>query len=179
MPDSISCEVTASIRIKKQKNSSANFPNNRNNIALSTNRNSRSSLLTYTDNLMPLLTTVKSVSIFREGDIVQFTCTGNIGKPPGRFVWQTIPQQGQPIVYSNETTGVIDWIPDICSYGGTSNLTVQITADHFKAKVRCFEESLADVKGMFVETEPLDVYCKYNNTFFLIYLNVGIGKLII
>ncbi|CAC5411551.1 CADM3 [Mytilus coruscus] len=157
MPDSISCVVTASIRIKKQDNSSANFPNNRNNIALSTNRNSRSSLLTDTVNLTPLLTTEKSVPSFRERDTVQFTCTGNIGKPPGRFVWEIILQQRETIVYSNETTMVVDQIPDICSYRGTSNLTVQITADHFKAKVRCFEESQADVLGMFVETEPLNI----------------------
>ncbi|CAC5425224.1 unnamed protein product [Mytilus coruscus] len=157
MPDSISCVATASIRIQKQDNSSTNFPNNRNNFALSPNRNSRSSLLTDTGNLIPLLTTDKSVPSFREGDTVKFTCTGNIGKPPGRFVWQIIPQQGEPIVYSNETTVVVDQIPDICSYRGTSNLTVQITADHFKAKVRCFEESTAEVEGMFVETEPLDV----------------------
>lgn len=182
MPDSISCEVTASIRKKKQENSSANFRNNRNNIALSTNRNSRSSLLTDTYDVMPLLTTEKSVSSFREGDTVQFTCTGNIGKPPGRFVWQIIPQQGQSIVYFNETTVVIDTIPDICSYRGSSNLTVQITADHFKAKIRCFEESQADMLGMFVETEPLEVNCKYNNIFFnslFIYFNVKIGKLLI
>ncbi|CAG2251551.1 unnamed protein product [Mytilus edulis] len=150
---------------KKQENSFANFPNNRNNIAVSTNRNSRSSLLTDTDNLMPLLTTVKSVSNFREGDTVQFTCTGNIGKPPGRFVWQIIPQQGKPIFYSNVTTVVVDQIQDICSFTGTSNLTVEITAHHFKAKSQCFEESQADVKGMFVETEPLDVYCKHKHTF--------------
>ncbi|CAG2251548.1 unnamed protein product [Mytilus edulis] len=102
-------------------------------------------------------TTQNSVPSFREGDTVQFTCTGNIGKPPGRFVWQLIPEQGEPIVYYNETTVVVDKIPDICSFRGTSNLTVEITAEYFKAKVQCFEESQADVLGMFVETEPLYV----------------------
>ncbi|XP_071181282.1 basal cell adhesion molecule-like [Mytilus edulis] len=158
VPDSISCVVTASIRIQKQDNSSTNFPNNRNNFAPSPNRDSRSSLLTDTVNITPVLTTEKSVTSFREGDTVKFICTGNIGKPPGRFVWQIIPQQGEPVVYSNETTFAIDQTPAICSYRGTSNLTVQIAADHFKAKVRCFEESLNDVLGMYVETEPLDVY---------------------
>ncbi|CAC5407990.1 unnamed protein product [Mytilus coruscus] len=68
-----------------------------------------------------------------------------------------IPQQEEPSIYSKETT-VVYQIPDICSFRGTSNLTVQITADHFKAKVRCFEESQADVLGMFVETELLNVF---------------------
>ncbi|CAC5411552.1 unnamed protein product [Mytilus coruscus] len=161
MPDSIACVVIASIRIEKQDNSSANFPSSRNNIYLSTNRNSKSSfytLLTDTVTLTTLRSTEKSVPSFREGETVQFTCTGNIGKPPGRFVWLIIPQQEEPIVYSNETTVVVDQIPGICSYRGISNLTVQITADHFKAKVRCFEESQADVLGMFVETKPLNVF---------------------
>ncbi|CAC5411553.1 CADM3 [Mytilus coruscus] len=161
MPDNISCVVIASIRTEKQDNSSADFSNNRHNISLSTNRNSKSSfytLLTDTVTLTSLQSTEKFVPSFREGETVQFTCTGNIGKPPGRFVWQIIPQQEEPIVYSNETTMVVDQIPDICSYRGISNLTVQITADHFKAKVRCFEESQADVLGMFVETELLNVF---------------------
>lgn len=160
MPDSISYVVIASIGTKKQENSSENLLNNQSNGSSSTNRNSSSSfstLLTDTVTLIPLRTTKTSVSSFREGDTVQFTCTGNIGKPPGKFVWQIIPQQGGPIVYSNETTVVVDQIPDICSFRGTSNLTIQITADYFKAKVRCFEEFQANVVGMFVETELLNV----------------------
>ncbi|CAC5386255.1 unnamed protein product [Mytilus coruscus] len=172
LPDNISSVVIASIRIEKQDNSSANYPNSRKNISLSTNRNIKSSfytLLTDTVTLTTLRSTEKSVPSFREGETVQFTCTGNIGKPPGRFVWQIIPQQEEPIVYYNETT-FVDQIhaPDICSFRGTSNLTVQITADHFKAKVRCFEESQADVQGMFVETELLNVFCKYNKGFHLL-----------
>ncbi|CAC5386240.1 unnamed protein product [Mytilus coruscus] len=165
MPDSFSCVVTASIRKNKQNNSSANFPNNRNNISLSVVRNRKSSLytlLTDTVTLTPLRTIEKSVPSFREGETVQFTCTGNIGKPPGRFVWQIISQEGEAIVYSNENTVVVYQIHDICSFRGTSNLTVQITADHFKAKFRCFEESQANVLGMFVETEPFNVSCKFN-----------------
>ncbi|OPL33642.1 hypothetical protein AM593_08466, partial [Mytilus galloprovincialis] len=112
-------------------------------------------MFTHTVTLTPLWSTDKFVSSFREGDTVQFTCTGNIGKPPGRFVWQIIPQQGEPIFYSNETTVVIDQIPDICSFRGTSNLTVGITADHFKAKVRCFEESQANaVRHITVTKQP-------------------------
>ncbi|VDI17039.1 Hypothetical predicted protein [Mytilus galloprovincialis] len=161
MPERISYVVIALIRKQKRDNSSATFINNRNNILFSTKQNENSSfytLLTDTVTSNPMKSTENPVSSFREGDTIQFTCTGNIGKPPGKFIWQIIPQQGEPIVYYNETTVVVDQIPDTCSFRGTSNLTVEITADHLKAKVRCFEESLADVKGMFVETEPLDVY---------------------
>lgn len=164
MPDSISYVVIASIGTKKQENNSENVLNNQSNGSARTNRNNSSSfstLLTDTVTLIPLRTTKKSVSSFREGDTVQFTCTGNIGKPPGKFVWKIIPQRGGPIVYSNETTVVVDQIPDKCSFRGASNLTIQITADYFKAKVQCFEESKANVLEMFVETELLNVSCKY------------------
>ncbi|XP_071181374.1 immunoglobulin superfamily member 11-like [Mytilus edulis] len=161
MPGSISYVVIASIEVEKEDNNSTNVSKNRNNVSLSTNRNSKSSIyITFTDTvtLTPTPSTEKSVPSFREGEIIQFTCMGNIGKPPGKFVWQIIPQHGEPIVYSNETTVVFDQIPKLCSFRGTSNLTVEISADHVKAKFRCYEESQADVLGMFVETEPLDVF---------------------
>lgn len=167
IPDSISYVVIESIRIEKQNNSFVNFTNNRKNISRSTNPNNKHNMFTDTVTLTSLLSTEKSVSTFREGDTVQFTCTGDIGKPAGRFVWQIIPQQEELVVYSNETTMVVDQIPDICSNRGTSNLTVRMTADHFKAKIRCFEESQDDVIGMFVETEPLNVFCKYNISYVL------------
>lgn len=172
-PDNISCDVIASIRIEKQDNSTANISTNRNNISFSTNRNNKSSFYTlFTDT--PLQSTEKYVSSFREGDTVQFTCTVNIGKPPGRFVWQMIsPQQEESTIYPNESTEIY-LNPDICSFRGTSNLTVEISADHSKAKFRCYEESQADILGMLVETEPLDVFCKYNNSFIHIVTNLDL-----
>lgn len=162
MPDSISYVVIRSIEIEKEDNRSASFTNNRNIILFSTKQNGNSSfytLLTDTVTSTPSKSTKKPGPSFREGDTIQFTCTGNIGKPPGKFVWKIIPQKGKPKIYSNETT-TVEQIPNVCSFRGTSNLTVEITADHFKTKFRCYEESQADVLGMFVETEPLDVFCK-------------------
>ncbi|CAC5407986.1 unnamed protein product [Mytilus coruscus] len=159
MPNSISYVVIASIRIEKQDNSSASFTNDRNNMFFSTKQNGKSSFYTLqTDTVTSTHSesTEKSVPSFREGETVQFTCTGKIGKPPGRFVWQIIPQHEEPKMYYNKTT-VVEQIPDLCSFRGTSNLTVQISSDHYKAKFRCFEASQADVLGMFVETEPLNV----------------------
>ncbi|CAC5393405.1 unnamed protein product [Mytilus coruscus] len=91
---------------------------------------------------------------------VMFTSTGNIGKPPGKLIWQKIsPQQKMSVTYSNETTE-IEELPEICSFRGTSNLTIQISGEDFKAKIRCFDTSQANVRGMYVETEPFDVLCE-------------------
>lgn len=98
----------------------------------------------------------------REWVTVIFTCTGNIGRPPGKLIWQKIsPQQHTSITYSNETTE-IEETPEICSFRGKSNLIIPITPEDLKAKIRCYEESQANVKGMYLETKPFDVLCEYN-----------------
>lgn len=106
-------------------------------------------------NLTHLQSSGNSSTLYREGDIVKFACTGDIGKPPGKLIWQTTsPGQKRPIIYSNETTDV-EPIPDICSFRGTSNLTVKISAEHFQAIFRCFEESQASLPEMHLETTPM------------------------
>ncbi|CAC5386252.1 unnamed protein product [Mytilus coruscus] len=98
--------------------------------------------------------------IFREGDTIMFICTGNIGNPPGKLIWQKmLPQGKKPINYSNETTD-IEEIPGKCSFKGTSHLTVKVYAEDIKATIRCFEESQVNVPGMSLETEPFDVQCE-------------------
>ncbi|XP_052075467.1 CD166 antigen-like [Mytilus californianus] len=107
--------------------------------------------------------TKNPLTFFREGDTVKFTCTGNIGNPPGNYIWQMIsPQQDQQIIYFNETTEKEE-ISEKCSFRGTSNLTVHIATDHLKVKFRCFEESQADVPETYVETPPLDVQFHVRN----------------
>ncbi|CAG2232323.1 unnamed protein product [Mytilus edulis] len=101
--------------------------------------------------------------VYNEEDNVMFTCTGNIGNPPGKFIWQKTFSQGKtPIVYSNETT-YIEEIPGTCSFNGTSHLTVKIYAEDIKAKIRCFEESQANETDMYLETEPFDVLFQINH----------------
>lgn len=105
---------------------------------------------------------ITSSTFLREGDTVTFTCTGNIGNPPGKFIWQMYsPQHNQLIVYTNATTEKEEK-PENCTFRGTSNMTVHLTPDHFEAKYCCFEESQKDVAGMYVETEPLNIHCKYS-----------------
>lgn len=90
-----------------------------------------------------------------------FTCTGDIGKPPGKLIWQKIfLQHNRSITYAKITTH-LEEVPGRCTFKGTTNLTVQISAEDFKARILCFEESQANVPGMYVETKPLDVHCKY------------------
>ncbi|CAC5425226.1 unnamed protein product [Mytilus coruscus] len=106
----------------------------------------------------------QSSLFFREGDTVMFTCSGNTGKPPGKLVWRkTFHQHMRSITYSNETTATVE-IAEICSFRGTTNLTIQITAEDLKAKIRCAEESQIDVQGLYVETQPLNVHCEYSFT---------------
>lgn len=107
-----------------------------------------------------LQSTEKSSVFFREGDTVMFTCSGDIGNPPGKLIWQkTFHQQMKSITYSNESTATVE-IAETCSFRGTSNLTIQITAEDLKAKIRCAEESQVYVQGKYVETQPLDVHCE-------------------
>ncbi|CAC5425221.1 unnamed protein product [Mytilus coruscus] len=90
--------------------------------------------------------------------MVMFVCTGNVGSPPGKLIWQkTFPKEMKPVTYSNETTD-IEEIPGKCSLKGSSHLTVKIYVEDIKAKIRCFEESQVNVPGMYLETEPFVVH---------------------
>lgn len=164
IPDSISILIVSPTTIERQVHTSSSFLRERNTtfshlkeIHGISFRISKVDLETVTY----LQSTVNPKNTIREGETLMLTCTGNIGKPPGKLVWQiSFPQQNQPIIYSNETTDV-ESVPEICAFRGTSNLIVQILAEHFKAKFRCFEESQANISGMYIETFPLDVHCEY------------------
>lgn len=109
-----------------------------------------------------LQSTVKPTKC-REGDTMVFTCTGNIGKPPGKLVWQKIYKQQNEkisIMYSNESE-FIEELTEKCYFKSTTNLTVRISAEDLNAKFRCFEESQANSPDMYVETPNLDVQCEY------------------
>ncbi|CAC5425225.1 unnamed protein product [Mytilus coruscus] len=140
-PDIISSFIVSPKRKKTQYNSSSNVLHGTNKTSMSFYQSQP-----YVDNLRT----------------VMFTCTGNIGKPPGKLIWQKIsPQLKISVTYSNETTE-IDELPGICSFRGTSNLTIQISGKDSKAKIRCFEKSQADVQGMYIETEPFGILCEFN-----------------
>ncbi|CAC5425228.1 CADM3 [Mytilus coruscus] len=159
-PDSISSYIVSSAKTENQRTTSKNFFLELYNSSLSTKQNT---VLALRQPTVDAVSTTQqnsgenSTLFLREGDEVIFTCKGNIGKPPGKLIWQKInPLQQKTITYRTETT-VKTELPKICSFSGTSNLTVQISAEDLKAKIRCFEESQAQVPGMFVETVPFDV----------------------
>ncbi|CAG2206805.1 unnamed protein product [Mytilus edulis] len=129
MPDVISSFIVSSIITDTQTNITSNILRGSNKSSTRTDQNSNTSFSTLTS-LREGLTFMKSLL---EGDTLMFTCTGNIGKPP-------------------------EEIRSRCTFKGTTNLTLQISADDAEAKIRCFEESQANVPGMYLETEQLDVH---------------------
>lgn len=96
---------------------------------------------------------------FMEGDNITFFCTGNVGKPEGIFLWQKIYYSGQIFNYSHVST---ESLSESCSFNGTSNLTIQMTANDNMAKMRCIVQSEISEVSVYTESEPLQIYCKYH-----------------
>lgn len=101
-----------------------------------------------------------SAFVITDGDSVPFVCTGDVGKPHGKFIFQKY-RRGHilPITYSSTSTSIRE-ISDNCSYHRTSNITLQVTADDNKAVIRCAVVSPLTERSMYVESEPLHVYRK-------------------
>ena len=96
-----------------------------------------------------------------EGQNVTFTCFGNVGNPPGTFIWEKFRMIGYfPTTYPDETT-IISEIPGGCSYNGTSYLTITMEDGDNNAVVRCtvMQELLAS--DVYQQTAPISVFCKY------------------
>jgi hypothetical protein len=88
-------------------------------------------------------------------------CKGNVGKPPGKFIWKKLRRGKQsPIIYSDVSTTSTE-IPGNCTFYGTSNLTIQLTDLDNKAKIQCAEESNLSSASVTIETESITVYGKF------------------
>lgn len=96
---------------------------------------------------------------FMEGDNITFTCTGNVGNPEGTFVWHKMYYSRTIFNYSDVST---ESIPESCSFNGTSNLTIQMTANDNKAKIRCIVQSEVSGVSVYTDSQPLQVYCKHH-----------------
>jgi hypothetical protein len=95
------------------------------------------------------------------GQYVSFLCEGNVGKPPGKFIWKKLRHGGHsPIIYSDVSTTSTE-IPGNCTFYGASNLTIQLTNLDNKAKIQCVEESNLSSESLTIETESITVYCKF------------------
>jgi hypothetical protein len=101
------------------------------------------------------------ISGVEDGQYVSFVCKGNVGKPPGKFIWKKLRHGEQsPIIYSNVSTTSTE-IPGNCTFYGTSNLTIQLKELDNKAKIQCVEESNLSSESLTIETESITVYCKF------------------
>ena len=97
-----------------------------------------------------------------EGTNVTFTCTGNVGKPAGKFKW-TKYRGSTPTFYNDATTTAVE-MPGNCTFNGTSMLTIKLEAEDNNAVIRCEVEQELATPDMYTESQPdnLVVYCKFS-----------------
>ncbi|XP_071176529.1 CD166 antigen-like [Mytilus edulis] len=105
-----------------------------------------------------------------EGNDVIFTCTGNVGKPQGKFRWVRYRRNSNGVIiqetpYESETTTAfqIPW-PWICTLRGTSSLTLKIEQLDNNVIVRCQIVYQNVTKGsLYKQTYPINVYYSVRN----------------
>ena len=96
-----------------------------------------------------------------EGTNVTFICTGNVGKPAGKFKW-TKYRGATSTVYNDAITTAVE-IPGTCTFNGTSMLTIKIEAEDNNAVIKCEVEQELATSDMYQQSQPDDlvVYCKF------------------
>jgi hypothetical protein len=96
-----------------------------------------------------------------EGTNVTFTCTGNVGKPAGKFKW-TKYRGATSTVYNGTMTTAVK-MPGTCTFNGTSVLTIKLEAEDNKAVIRCEVKQELATSDMYRESQAdnLVVYCKF------------------
>ncbi|XP_021358746.1 carcinoembryonic antigen-related cell adhesion molecule 8-like isoform X3 [Mizuhopecten yessoensis] len=98
-----------------------------------------------------------------EGQTVTFTCTGNVGRPAGNFLWtrlsSTIDGTGTPIDSTTQTSPSAD-----CTYTGSSVISIQMTKDDNGIVVKCAlqQETISDPRdtAYFKLTNVINVFYK-------------------
>lgn len=99
--------------------------------------------------------------VIAEGDNITVICAGDVGKPPAEYVFEkNLKGQIIPIQYTVITTSISE-LSKNCSFYRTSHITFEVTPEDNNVVIRCgVNSSMAD-PDMFVEKEPIEVYCKY------------------
>lgn len=95
-----------------------------------------------------------------ESDNITVLCTGDVGKPPANHVFKRYRRDHVLSMTFTATETSISELPENCSYYRTSNFTFQVTAADNNAVVRCVVNSSMAEPDMYIETEPIEVYCK-------------------
>ncbi|CAC5406276.1 ALCAM [Mytilus coruscus] len=95
-----------------------------------------------------------------EGDNITIVCSGHVGNPPSKHVFQKY--RGGRILSMNftATETSISQISENCSYYRTSNFTFQVTAQDSNAVIRCAVDSpVSQFDNLYLETALIEVYC--------------------
>ena len=103
-----------------------------------------------------------------EGTNVTFTCTGNVGKPAGKFKW-TKYRGPTPTVYNDATTTAVE-MPGTCTFNGTSMLTIKLEAEDNNAVIKCEVEQELATNDTYRQSQPDDLVVLYKVR------NIGITK---
>ncbi|CAG2232533.1 unnamed protein product [Mytilus edulis] len=101
----------------------------------------------------PLITGVNGSII--EGQNVTFTCSGNVGNPPGTFIWEKYRMIGFfPTTYADEPTTITTGLVN-CTNNGTSSVTIAMESEDDRSLIRCvIKQEYGDV---FQQTSILSV----------------------
>ncbi|XP_071175290.1 uncharacterized protein [Mytilus edulis] len=103
-----------------------------------------------------------------EGNNVVFTCTGNVGKPQGKFRWVRYRRNSNDVIihetpYESETTTTVQ-MPGTCTFNGTSQLTLKMEQIDNNVVVRC-QVVYQDLPqgSLYVQTNGVNVYYSVRN----------------
>lgn len=143
--------TTPVIYISSNDNNSSDSRNNISDLSNNYKRTKRSTTKTY------IKDTIENT--FKEGDNVTFMCAGNVGRPKRNLAWQKIYSNKTKYNYTNISS---ETISELCSYDGSSTLTIQVTGTDNQAKIRCIVESEVLTSDIYADTKPLLVDCNYN-----------------
>ncbi|XP_071175402.1 cell adhesion molecule 2-like [Mytilus edulis] len=102
-----------------------------------------------------------------EGNNVVFTCTGNVGKPQGKFRWVRYRRDSNDVTiqetpYESETTTAVI-MPGTCTFNGTSSLTLKMEQLDNNAVVRCQVVYQGEALDLKQQTNFINVYYSVRN----------------
>ncbi|XP_052072190.1 uncharacterized protein LOC127710401 isoform X3 [Mytilus californianus] len=99
-----------------------------------------------------------------EGDNITVVCTGDVGKPAEKHVFQKYRNGHNLSMTYTATETSISEMSENCSYYRRSNLTFQVMSRDNNAVIRCVVNSSMAEPDMYVETEPIEVYFDISTT---------------
>ncbi|CAC5364396.1 unnamed protein product [Mytilus coruscus] len=95
--------------------------------------------------------------VIMEGDNITFVCSGNVGKPPGSFVFQMF-RPGY--ILTNNYTNVITHTTtkdEMCFFLGISSLSIPIMSEDNQTIVRCIVDSSSADENLYEDSPTIEV----------------------